>query len=428
MTLIDPGMPKIATALDGPAHPEEFRTQVGRFGARHYFDPMPADGTWAQTDKSWPAVSTVKKAADKDWSWTSLQRCATYLHGKRNELDGMTAEEIHNRLLEVNKAGLSRAAGRGTSIHTVIEARLAGQSMLPGVVPEAEPYLPVIDLMLNELQPTLRYAEVVAINREYGYGGTLDAVVQIGDQCYLCDWKTRSGKHGAYQEEGWQAAAYQNADYWVAEVDGQATRIRPPAVDGLLIVSITAESYRLYPVDEPVAWDGFTALLQLWQEKRNNPIGKPIKLSVPRSASTATQPPSEPTSRNGGREDRLDYVRLRARELAQLGHADRLNEAWTAEQLPSIHPDSPIDPSPQLDLIDAVLREIEVDLDLWVDDTEIAQLDAWRGALPADRQAEFGAWLLEQKWNPTHRLTRSRADKVRARLTELHNAPTGAVA
>ena len=48
--------------LRGPAHPDTYRVQVGRYGDRYYHDPLPADGTWDATDDQWPSVSIVKNA------------------------------------------------------------------------------------------------------------------------------------------------------------------------------------------------------------------------------------------------------------------------------------------------------------------------------------------------------------------------------
>lgn len=235
--------------LHGPAHPDAFRVKVGRWGDRWYHDPLPACANWPATDEQWPSVTTIKKAKSKDWSHVSLGRAAAYLVDRRHELDGLNADEIHARLLEVNKSGLNRAADRGSSIHHVIEASAEGQEIMGVLVPDAEPYLPAVRAMLDELRPVFLYSEVVAINRTVGYGGTLDAVLEIGGARYLVDWKTRKpGKHGAYAEEGAQLAAYAGADYWIVQEGDQAVRITPPELDGLLVVSITPEGHRCYPV------------------------------------------------------------------------------------------------------------------------------------------------------------------------------------
>ena len=270
------------TTLKGPADPDEFRVKVGRYGARHYHDPLPADGTWEATDAIWPSVSTVKKAAGKDWSNVSLERAAKYLADKRHELDGMNAGEILGRLKEVNRAGLSRAGERGTEIHRIAEAVADGQELMTATIPDAAPYVPALRAFMEDHQPEWLLSEVVAINRSVGYGGTLDAVVQLGRQRFIIDWKTRSKEHGAYAEEGWQLAAYARCDYIIFTENGRAVRRPFPDVDGALIVSITTDGYRLFPVDTAKAWDGFKALRSFWSfaQADAKPIGKPIKLGA----------------------------------------------------------------------------------------------------------------------------------------------------
>lgn len=118
-------LPRVETALHGPAHPEDFRVEHGRFSDRWYADPLPGCDIAPPTEDIWPSVSLVKKAATKDWSTTSLERAAFYLEARRHELEGLDASEIHSRLMEVNRAGLKRASNRGTTIHAVMEALIA---------------------------------------------------------------------------------------------------------------------------------------------------------------------------------------------------------------------------------------------------------------------------------------------------------------
>lgn len=268
---------RVETALHGPAHPDEFRVKVGRWGERWYHDPLPGCDIAPACGDTWPSVTTIKKAAERDWSWVSLERAAHYLEQRRSELDGLNAVEIHARLNEVNKAGLNRAGARGTSIHYVMEALAAG-GPLPDLSVEAQPYLPACQRFLAEAQPEWLLSEVVAISRTHGYGGTFDAVVRIDGGTYLVDWKTRKpGKHGAYDEEAWQLAAYANADYIIVDVDGQAVRQRMPHLDGAYVISLAPEGYRPYPINLDEAWASYLSLRCFWDRKRCDHIGKPIR-------------------------------------------------------------------------------------------------------------------------------------------------------
>jgi hypothetical protein len=269
--------------LHGPAHPDTFRVKVGRYGDRHYYDPLPACDIAPACEDVWPSVTTIKRAAGKDWSWTSLERAADYLARRAKELDGLNAAEIHTRLLEVNKAGLNRAGNRGSSIHQLIEARAAGKTLLADeMVAEAKAYIPAVDAFLDDCQPEWLLSEVVIMNRAVGYGGTGDAGIVIDGQRYFVDWKTRrsADKHNAYDEECWQVAAYMRGEYMIVDRDGQATRERVPEFDGGLIVSLAPEGYRLYPIYVDQAWETFQELAAFARGKGRTFRGKPM--SVPK--------------------------------------------------------------------------------------------------------------------------------------------------
>lgn len=273
-------LPRVESALHGPAHPDEFRVKVGRWGERWYHDPLPACDLAAACEDAWPSVTTIKKASDRDWTWVSLERAATYLEQRRGELDGLNAAEIHARLLEINKAGLTRAANRGTSIHHVMEALAAG-GQLPDLSAEAKPYLPACQRFLDEARPEWLLSEVVSISRTHGYGGTFDAVIGIDGGTFLVDWKTRkAGKHGAYDEEAWQLAAYANADYIIVDHDGQAVRQKMPHLDGAYIISLAPEGYRPYPVNLEEAWESYLTLRSFWDRKRCDHVGKPVRFAT----------------------------------------------------------------------------------------------------------------------------------------------------
>lgn len=268
--------------LHGPADPDAFRVRVGRYYDRWYHDPLPADKTWAASKDSWPAVSTVKRADQKDWSAVSLGRAARYIVERPHELDGLDVDAVTNRLNEVNKAGLTGAGARGTAIHLLAEC-IAQGSPLPILIDSAKPYIPALEAFIADHTPTFALVEGVVINRTLGYGGTFDAILDIAGKSYLVDWKTRTKEHGAYPEEGAQLAAYAMAEYVIVEEHGVASRQPLPTLDGYLIISLHPTGYRLYPVNEAKAWRHFQGLLEWWTLKRDahDIIDKPVLLSKP---------------------------------------------------------------------------------------------------------------------------------------------------
>ena len=358
--------------IRSPADPDAYRVKVGRYGDRHYHDPLPADTIWPQWEDTVPAVTTIKKASPKDWSWTSLERAANYTHTRGNELAGLNPTEIHTRFLEINKAGLNRAANRGSAIHQMIEDIAFGRPQM-FLDDTAKLYEPAAAAFIEDHRPEWIASEFVCISRLHRYGGTADAILQIGGATYLVDWKTRGpGKHGAYPEEAWQIAAYAHADYLITEDNGIAVRRPIPKVDGGLIVSICPDGYRLYPVDFQPAFESFLALREWFDAKQIDGIGKPITLtkgtkcsglsspghdssqtdtettsstsSTPASqTSTNDSTPSPNNSKHVELATRINHIRdidggiaqLRTRWPTDTPTPKRLDEA-TIEQLPAI--------------------------------------------------------------------------------------------
>lgn len=271
------------TYLKGPADADHYRVKVGRYGDRWYADPLPADDIAGTTDAAWPSVTTVKKASGSDWTFVGLKRVAAHLEEKPDCLTGLPYDERYELLKSINKLGLERAGGRGTQVHTYLERALRGQPITtPFDNAAGLPYLNAVQAFLDERQPELVAAELVCINRDLndvGYGGTADCILRIDGGVYKVDWKSRGedSDHGAYPEEAGQLGAYADADYFLAEGDTGPKRMRLPALDGGLVVSIKPDGYRIYPVDLDKAREHWRRMHAWWVARRTErePIGKP---------------------------------------------------------------------------------------------------------------------------------------------------------
>lgn len=363
-------MTTTATILRGPADADHFRVKVGRFGDRFYDDPLPACPLADADNRSWPSVTTIKKASGQDWSFVAIKRVAHGLAANPRRIDGLDAGGVHDTLKSIDRSGSDEAKQRGTDLHGVAESKLRGQ---PGVLLPHSPgvrWMPALDAFFDAYQPTLVAAEVVAINRElngYGYGGTFDAVVEIDGALYLVDWKTRGedSAHGAYPEEAAQIAAYATADYIIVD-DGQggAVRQRMPELAGGLIVSIKPDGYQAFPVDLTKAAGHWCSLHAWWVARRSErePIGKPwAPKGAPqdRGAGASAQP-IETGSRSAFEAvpapDRPMVVE-RVRALVAAGHAERLALRWPAG-VPGLA-ESDAHTGEQLAEILAVVRRLE---------------------------------------------------------------------
>jgi hypothetical protein len=333
--------------LRGPAHPEEFRVNVGR--ARWYHDPLPAVPEFDVDTSPVPAVTTVKSAGpsgglpywyaeqaaiaavDDRQAWAELERQAAIDHIKG----------APNRVRD-------RAADRGSSLHDVIEARLLGQQirdhMLGG---DSVPYIPAIDKFLEEWQPELVQSEVVVFGatEHGGYGGTKDARLRLsGVGVADVDWKTRSATarnpHTVYETEAAQLGAYAGASYVIAQDDdGNAVRIANERPDVCLLFTCTPDgNYRLHPVDVAKAWTAWDRLYGWWAATRDLGVGRPLHVSAgpPRKPRPAPAPEAVETAWDDAGADPQRALAARIRGL------DDAEREWLRERWPDACP-TPLD-------------------------------------------------------------------------------------
>jgi len=139
------------------------------------------------------------------------------------------------------------AAVRGTAVHALAEDVIHGREV---DVPEhllahVEGYVRWLDEF--SVEPVL--TEFKVANRKWWYAGTGDAVVRIGGETWLVDWKTSKSVYGS---TALQCAAYAGAEFYVDD-DGEEQPV--PEVDRLGVVHITDAGTRLHPFrDREAAW------------------------------------------------------------------------------------------------------------------------------------------------------------------------------
>lgn len=271
------------TVLKGPADADHYRVKVGRFGERFYTDPLEGSARWPKCDDTYPSISTVKKAAGKDWSFVSMKRIGEAPAERLAQIATLPDGERHDAIKSLDKRGLEAAAQRGTNVHLYLEARLRGEPplLLADGMPGAD-YVRACEAFLDDYQPKLYAAEYVVIHRSLngvGYGGTPDAVIGIGQDLFGVDWKTRGeeSSHGAYAEEAAQIAGGAFAEYMIVEGPNGPERQPLPQLAGGLVVSIKPDGYKVYPIDLAAAWNHWEAMHAWWVARRSETlsIGKP---------------------------------------------------------------------------------------------------------------------------------------------------------
>jgi len=371
------------TVMRGPEHADNYRIKVGRYKERWYRDPLPATAVPARdaalTDEAYPAVSTVKGASGKDWTYVALMRVA-----HADDLPEIATKgyfERYERLKVINSLDLSAAMRRGTNVHTYAECLAYGISpwSLLNTASEGADYFPCVERLFAELSPELFAAEVVAIHRSMhgvGYGGTTDGIFRIFGGLYMVDWKSRraDGDHDCYPEEAGQLGGYTGAEYMIVADDDPANphgakRVEVPQLDGGLIISIKPDSYEVYPVDLTKAQDHFEAMHLWWlartQESKQVGSKWAPRRGVVNPLSLPTPEGDPPTPVDEGRRDALyarydKLTKAQQEQFAQrLPNIDR-NDLDAVESLI----DNIIDPPKIIDMAQArTARDRERDAD-----------------------------------------------------------------
>lgn len=139
------------------------------------------------------------------------------------------------------------AAVRGTDVHSLAEDVIHGREVdVPEhILAHVEGYVKWLDTFAVE--PVLTERQVA--NRSLWYAGTFDAIVRIGGEVWLLDWKTSKGVYGS---TALQVAAYEGAEFYI---DDDGAEQPMPEVDRLGVVHITEAGTALRPVkDKAAAW------------------------------------------------------------------------------------------------------------------------------------------------------------------------------
>lgn len=144
-------------------------------------------------------------------------------------------------LKEVPWQKRDEAAIRGTDVHDLAERIIhGGQVDVPDhLLAHVEGYAHFLDTF--DVEPIL--TETPVASRAHWYAGKLDAVVRMGGQTWLLDWKTSKGVYG---ETALQTAAYARAEFY----DTGEGPTPMPEIERIGVVHITADGSRLYDLGD----------------------------------------------------------------------------------------------------------------------------------------------------------------------------------
>lgn len=227
----------------------------------------------------WAAREVATYAVEQRDSWLKLA-----------ESDPLAAIEL---LKEAPYRSTGRAADRGTSVHSILEAIALGNE--PKVEPGLEGYAAQIRRFYAEHEPVVELAEATVYNLEFGYAGTLDSIMRLDGVRSLVDMKTTDKGPSArsrppYPEVALQAVAYARSElvglskgrqhysgkrrYYLYDPAVDVAEPMPQVEQAFALV-VSPEDYRLVPVriDDEV-WRSFLNAREVarWQLRTSKDV------------------------------------------------------------------------------------------------------------------------------------------------------------
>jgi hypothetical protein len=162
------------------------------------------------------------------------------------------------------------AALKGTDVHNLAEQLAGGAEVeVPEhLVAHVDSYLAFVE----EWQPEFVMVEVVGANFTRDYYGKFDILARLKgwwpdrpDEPALVLLDIKTGEKGPYEKDALQLAAYAAFEQ-VAEPDeaGNCWELEPmPAVDGCAVLKVTADGYRLIPINDELRSRMFAQFLHV---------------------------------------------------------------------------------------------------------------------------------------------------------------------
>lgn len=174
------------------------------------------------------------------------------------------------------------AAARGSKIHHAIEKIIAGEtiemdtkvfngqsSQEEELTTEEWEILKTFVDWNNECTPMYLLSEKTVISKKHKYGGTLDAVVKIGDVTYLVDFKTSKSIYTSHRV---QLSSYKHA---LIEETPKAENIKLAILQ--VGYRLNRKGWKFTEIED--VFPRFLRDLETWKEE--NPNAKPRQIDLP---------------------------------------------------------------------------------------------------------------------------------------------------
>jgi hypothetical protein len=213
-----------------------------------------------------PSVTGVLGVLNKPGlSWGSAKETALFAIHHQDEWIDLSPEDAYHRLRKHHRGVWNDKAARGTAVHALAVEWAEGREV--ECPPECAPYLDALERLYVDHRPAWVELERSVVYAVPGleFGGSLDAIVDVGGRRLVIDIKT--GQRYPI-ETTVQLAAYRHAQgMGVYSPLGGLEAIEPmPEVDGAAILYLHDDgSYELLDVPaDRLAFDTFLALRRVW--------------------------------------------------------------------------------------------------------------------------------------------------------------------
>ena len=233
--------------------------------------PKPLDGD----QRLWSVTTIQKVLANGGLEYWQREEVSKYFVSIANSLPQRIAEEGTDAVI---KAGINApfrppkvgrtAADLGTEFHSIAE-HVAVFGTYPEYDDEMKPYVEQLDRWLQRAQPEFLAAEMPVYDTRFGYAGTCDGCMVLGDTRFIFDWKTskksfdkKGKKTSPYADAGMQLSAYRFAEfavpvpprrweqfkrrYYLFGNPERDNAMEVPRVDGGLAIHVTPEHCDAY--------------------------------------------------------------------------------------------------------------------------------------------------------------------------------------
>ena len=244
---------------------------IKRSGSRFYVEPT--------TGEKVPGVTSILSGLPKPFlQYWSAKMVAEFAVENFSAYSSLIMNGQKQAAIDLLKAAPRRytneRANIGTDAHDLFERMGRGEDVTGTVHPDLQGYVDRFNEFLDDFQPTFLMQEETVWSNTHLYAGSFDAVIEVGGETVIVDWKTTKS---VYSEVGLQLAAYRYAD-WIVRPDGNTVPL-PKNITGGAVLHIHEDMYELIPMrcDEAVFEHFVTLRAQFeWSDLSKTVVGKPL--------------------------------------------------------------------------------------------------------------------------------------------------------